>query len=88
MANGDGWKYLKHIKDAAIYTRNSERNIVQVKGIVDFPFTPDEVVSQVLIVEERKYYDNQIEDGNIVSKHCEDTFIGYGLLKRIAVLSP
>ena len=24
MANGDGWKYLKHIKDAAIYTRNSE----------------------------------------------------------------
>lgn len=45
MANGDGWKYLKHIKDAAIYTRNSERNIVQVKGIVDFPFTPDEVVS-------------------------------------------
>lgn len=52
MVNGDGWKYLKHIKDAVIYTRNSERNIVQVKGVVDFPFTPDEVVSQVLIVEE------------------------------------
>jgi len=29
-----------------------------VKGVVDFPFTPDEVVSQVLIVEERKYYDD------------------------------
>lgn len=28
MVNADGWKYLKHIKDAAIYTRNSERNIV------------------------------------------------------------
>jgi hypothetical protein len=56
--------------------------------VVDFPFTPDEVVSQVLIVEERKYYDNQIEEGNIVSKHCEDTYVGYGLLKRIAVLSP
>jgi len=29
-----------------------------VKGVVDFPFTVDEVVSQVLIVEERKYYDD------------------------------
>ena len=45
MANENDWKYLKHIKEAAIYTRNSERNIVQVKGVVDFPFTPDEVVS-------------------------------------------
>ena len=45
MANSEGWKYLKTIKDAAIYTRNSDRNIVQVKGVVTFPFTPEEVVS-------------------------------------------
>jgi len=58
MANGDGWKFLKTIKDAYIYTKESERKITMVKGVVDFPFTPDEVVSQVLIVEERKYYDD------------------------------
>jgi hypothetical protein len=28
MVNSGGWKYLKHIKDAAIYTRESERGIV------------------------------------------------------------
>ena len=88
MANADGWKFLKNIKDACIYTKESERKITMVKGVVDFPFTPDEVVSQVLIVEEWKYYDDQIDDGNIVSSHCHDTFIGYGRLKRIAILSP
>lgn len=58
MINSEGWKYLKNIKDATIYTKDSERKITMVKGVVDFPFTPDEVVSQVLIVEERKYYDD------------------------------
>lgn len=45
MVNSDGWKYLKNIKDATIYTKDSERKITMVKGVVDFPFTPDEVVS-------------------------------------------
>jgi hypothetical protein len=88
MINETDWKFLKMIKDAAIYTRNSPRGIIQVKGVVDFPFTPDEVISQVIIVEERKHYDEQFDEGRILSEHCEHTYIAYGKLKKIMVIQP
>ena len=58
MMNADDWKYLKKIGETCLYIRDSERGIMQCKGVVEYPFTPDEIVSQVLIVEERKNYDD------------------------------
>ena len=58
-----------------------------VKGVVKYPFTPDEVISQVLIVEERKEYDKQLKEGQIVSEHVYDTFVGYAILKKLLIVS-
>ncbi len=42
----------------------------------------------MLLVDERKNYDNLMEHGEIVSRHACDTFVGYAKLKRFLVVSP
>ena len=77
FANEQGWDYYKHIKGVECYTRMGPRGVIQVKGVINYPFTANEIISQVMLIEERKMYDDQIDFAELLEEHSHNHMLAY-----------
>jgi hypothetical protein len=82
------YKQLKSQKKIDIYTRDNGKEGQSVLGVGVIPFSIEKILEVLVDEQQRKNFDEMLEEG-IIEKRLEHmTFLIYITFKRILILSP
>ena len=82
------YKQLKSQKKIDIFTRDNGKEGQSVLGIGEIPFSIEKICEVLLDEKQRKNFDDMMEDGFILKRLENLTFLIYVTFKRFLILSP